>query len=65
MSIKEMLGTIPRAMKVKAKMKERGLTAAKCRCPSYRKKAMAVARLAGRKQHLHLHCGECGYVLIE
>jgi hypothetical protein len=60
---------VVRAMKaaggIKNRMKDRGLVACKCTCPRCNQKSAAVARLAGPRQHLHMSCTKCSFVLME
>ena len=60
-----MLVDINAARGIKDRMKAKNLTACKCTCPKCGVKSAARARLAGVRKHLHMHCTECGWMMME
>lgn len=62
--IEELRKTIDIAERFKVSMQKRRLRRARCICP--RCGDMIWGRLAGPKDHLHMHCkGTCGLVYME
>jgi uncharacterized Zn finger protein len=52
------------AQRLKAVMKAKGITRAKAKCPIC-EHGFLHGVLAGRKQHLHMHCDGCDVVMME
>ncbi|MBR0693602.1 hypothetical protein [Bradyrhizobium lablabi] len=55
---------IETAAKLKKIMLEKGITAAKAKCP-FCDAGFVHGRLVGRKSHMHMHCDDCDISMME